>query len=45
MKYTTLTLYKSAVHKQDKSRETRRRLAQKLQAERLARRLIKGLTQ
>ncbi len=41
MKYTTLTLYKSAKHKQDKDPETRRRLAQKLRNERLGLRLAR----
>ncbi len=42
MKYTTLTLYLSAKYKQDKNKDTRRRLAQKLRNDRTARKLTKG---
>lgn len=40
-KYTTIILYKSAKHKQDKCRETRRELAQLKREKRLGAKLVK----
>lgn len=42
-KYLTMTLYKSAKHKQEVNKEKRRELAQFKREKRLARRLVRNL--
>lgn len=42
-KYLTMTLYKSAKHKQEVSKEKRRELAQFKREKRMARKLVRGM--